>query len=430
MYSRNQVDTIQYIRQHLRIAGFTILFGSFIVFLLIGKIVHGNLESLNPQTVALILWLLTVLAASFYGLTRRTLQRAVCSIDEYREKLDMLLYTSRDIHDVELNDMLLDKIIDAAYSITDADGAALLLRKQHAVEFKTVRGQNAEKLRGRAYPVMAGIVEQALLAGSAVKADQVGEDDVYKNIIHQETGADTKSALCIPVVMSGKTIGALVLGKNEPGHFIKDDEELLQFFVTQSVISLKNVEHHEVTKDLKRHLSNFLVEAVERIWGKSGHAKKVAQYALKIGRTLALDQAAMGRLYDASLLHDIGLLRCDRTGHRTHPMHGHQLLRHTLFYRDIAPVVLHHHERFDGSGYPGRLKGDAIPLLSRIVAIAEAFDVMTNAKSFRNASGVPPMTVAEALEELQKNAGSQFDPHLVALFADVLTQEEVLGPVR
>jgi hypothetical protein len=422
------VDTIQYIRHHLRLAGLIILFGSFTVLLLIAKLIHGNLETLSPQSVALILWMLTLLAAGGYGLVRMTMQRALSSIDAYREKLDMLLYPSRDIHSVEMHDMLMDKIIDAAYTITAADGAALLLKKQSAVEFNTVRGHNANKLRGRAYPVMAGIIEQVLTAGTPIKADEIGEDDAYKNILYQETGAEIKSVLCIPVISSGKTIGALALCKAAAGHFIKDDEELLQFFITQSVISMKNTEHHEVMNDLKSHLSNFLVEAVERIWGKSGHAKKVAQYALKIGRTLGLDQAAMQHLHDASLLHDIGLLRCDRTLYRTHPMHGHQLLRNITFYQNIAPVVLHHHERIDGSGYPGRLKADAIPLLSRIVGIAEAFDVMTNVNSFLNAAGARVMTMAEAIEELQRSAGSQFDARLVGLFVDVLTQEEVLDP--
>ncbi len=425
MYGRNQVDTIQFIRQHLRIAGSTILFGNVVVLALVGKIIYGDLVAISPALFAIVLWLLTVLAASGYGLIRLTMKRAVSSIDEYREKMDMLLYTSRDIHEVESNDMLMDKMVEAMFTITGADIAALLLTKEHGMEFKLTRGPNAEKLTSRTYPVIAGIVEESLRGCEPTKADNLNDDDGYKNIVFQETGVALLSALAIPLVANGRTIGTVVLGSVEPAHFMKDDEELLQFFGNQAIISMKKAEHHSAMADLKQHLTEFLLEAVERMWGKSGHADKVAQYALKIGRTLALDQNTMERLQESALLHDIGLLRCTRAGHDSHPMYGHQLLRHMLAFHDIALVVLHHHERFDGSGYPGKLKGEAIPLLSRIISIAEAFDVMTNPNSFRNAGGRPPLSVPDAIGELQKNAGTQFDPKLVSVFSEVLTQDEV-----
>ena len=90
------------------------------------------------------------------------------------------------------------------------------------------------------------------------------------------------------------------------------------------------------------------------------------------------------------------------------------------FYADIAPIVLHHHERYDGYGYPKRLKGDAIPLGARIISIADAFDAMTNKQSYKI-----PISFEDALVELQKNAGTQFDPDLVKIFIENISPKQM-----
>lgn len=431
MLGRKDMDTIAYIRNHLRTAGLTVLFGITVVLLLIAKIVYGYLGDLPRLSVAVILWMLMLVSASAFGLARMTTQRAIRAIDDYRNKLEMLLYTSRDIHSEELTSVkregsLVDRVLEAALAMTDADAAAFIATEGQGVRFAAVQGPYADKMRGLSLPSVSGIVDGALRSPNPVVVEQIPENDGYRNIVHREARMIVKSALCMPINREGKTIGVMMLAKTVTGHFTKDDEELLQFFINQSLISQKNAEYHETMRDMKLQLMNFLVEAVERLWGKNGHSQKVTQYALKIGRTLSLNEAALLQLRDAAMLHDIGLLRCDRKGYHLHSVFGHQLLGSMAFFREIAPAVLHHHERFDGAGYPAHLKGEEIPLQSRILGIAEAFDVMTSVHSFRNMKA-RPMNMAEAMEELRKNAGTQFDARLVNLFSDVLTEEEVLG---
>jgi HD-GYP domain-containing protein (c-di-GMP phosphodiesterase class II) len=130
------------------------------------------------------------------------------------------------------------------------------------------------------------------------------------------------------------------------------------------------------------------------------------------------------RLYFASLLHDVGFLRIradesyQREQFMKHPVIGYEMISPINFYADVAPFILYHHERYDGLGYPKRLKGEAIPLESRIIAIAEAFDAMVNETSYK-----VPLDFHSAVEELKRNAGTQFDFWLVDVFSSNITPE-------
>jgi HD-GYP domain-containing protein (c-di-GMP phosphodiesterase class II) len=96
---------------------------------------------------------------------------------------------------------------------------------------------------------------------------------------------------------------------------------------------------------------------------------------------------------------------------RQHPLWGGSILRHADHLIDLLPVILHHHERYDGGGYPEGLAGERIPLMARIIAIADAYDAMTSDRSYRHR-----MSLDEGLQRIREGAGTQFDPHLAVLF--------------
>ncbi len=161
----------------------------------------------------------------------------------------------------------------------------------------------------------------------------------------------------------------------------------------------------------------------------NGHAARVAGVAIKIGKALLLSDADLKSLEKAALLHDIGkiwipdyvlhketqLTADERTLIRKHPVVAAELLDASNSLKREVTAVLHHHERFDGSGYPYGLKGLAIPIEARIIAVADAFDAMTSERPFRSA-----LLMREALDELYSNAGAQFDPRVVEAFLNVL----------
>jgi putative nucleotidyltransferase with HDIG domain len=136
---------------------------------------------------------------------------------------------------------------------------------------------------------------------------------------------------------------------------------------------------------------------------------------------MGLDDHRLERLHFAALLHDIGMLKLnrqqqmDRRACAKHTVLGARLLARIRLWEHLAPLVQHHHERWDGSGYPDALSGDAIPLESRIIAVCEAFDTITSRTSYKKAS---PFDLA--VGEIESGAGTQFDPDAVSAFLKVV----------
>jgi putative nucleotidyltransferase with HDIG domain len=160
-----------------------------------------------------------------------------------------------------------------------------------------------------------------------------------------------------------------------------------------------------------------------------GHSERVGQASMMIARELGMDEGRVEVLRFAGILHDVGklgvptrLLRKDgpltpeeRRVIELHPEYGHEMVRGISFLGEARAAVLHHHERLDGSGYPYGLVGSQIPESARVVAVADAFDAMTSTRSYRRAR-----PVATALEELERCAGSQFDPRMVTALVRAL----------
>jgi putative two-component system response regulator len=160
----------------------------------------------------------------------------------------------------------------------------------------------------------------------------------------------------------------------------------------------------------------------------SGHSRRVAQISVAIAREMGLSEAAIEKIRFAGQLHDIGKIGVreavlNKPGRLTdeefehmgyHPEIGGRILAPVIDDAEVLGIVRHHHERYDGSGYPDRLAQEAIPLGARILAVADAFDAMTSERPYRGALGLD-----FALEEIERCAGSQFDPKVVAAFLSI-----------
>jgi response regulator RpfG family c-di-GMP phosphodiesterase len=160
----------------------------------------------------------------------------------------------------------------------------------------------------------------------------------------------------------------------------------------------------------------------------NGHSQRVAEYGVLIAQQLAADYKTQERIRIAGQLHDIGkiglsesvLHKCGKLTDeeyqlvKMHPVVGSEILTPVIKDAFVIDAVKHHHENFDGSGYPDRLAGEEIPLEARILAVADAYDAMTTDRAYRRAK-----TYQAAMAELERCAGKQFDPMIVKLFASI-----------
>lgn len=163
-----------------------------------------------------------------------------------------------------------------------------------------------------------------------------------------------------------------------------------------------------------------------------GHSDRVSAYSVLIGERLGLSDEDLKILKIGGLFHDVGkigvpdsiLLKEAKLSDdeysqiKNHPSIGAHILSSATIFKDIIPIVKHHHERFDGNGYPGKLKGEEIPFLARIAAVADTFDAMTSRRTYRDA-----LSLDIVIEEIRKCSGTQFDPTIAKAFLDILEND-------
>ena len=171
----------------------------------------------------------------------------------------------------------------------------------------------------------------------------------------------------------------------------------------------------------------FTVEAKDPY--TRGHSDRVSEYSVLIGKKLGLSESDLKILKLGGLFHDIGkigvpdsillkeskLTDDEYSEIKNHPTIGAHILSNATIFRDILPIVKHHHERYDGNGYPGKLKGEDIPYLARIAAVADSFDAMTSKRTYRDSL---PLDVVKS--EIERCKGTQFDPAIADAFLDIL----------
>ena len=206
-------------------------------------------------------------------------------------------------------------------------------------------------------------------------------------------------------------------------------ESAIKSIEQMNMIASINLELKKSKEDLERaylesiETLRFTVEAKDKY--TKGHSDRVSEYSLLIGKKIGLSPEELKKLRIGGLFHDIGkigvpdsiLLKTEKLTDeeyseiKNHPAIGKHILSSASIFSDILPIVYHHHEKFDGTGYPGKLKGEEIPLLARIAAIADTFDAMISKRSYRDA-----LSIDIAKEEIKRCAGTQFDPKLVDAF--------------
>jgi putative nucleotidyltransferase with HDIG domain len=251
-------------------------------------------------------------------------------------------------------------------------------------------------------------------------------NDLSKNKDFSWLAEHGKQLLAVPLQRQDTVLGCLFALNKSEEDFDSVDSKLLTSIANESAIYLENAMLFDDVHGLMMGLLHSLTAAVDAKDAYTcGHSERVALFSRYIAQQLKLSDHDVERIYMAGLLHDVGKLgvpdnvlqkpgRLDATEFdqiKKHPDIGARILRDIKQIRDIIPGVLHHHERFDGRGYPANLAGEAIPLMGRIICLADCFDAMTTSRTYRKAL---PLEVA--MTEIRRCAGTQFDPVLAEAF--------------
>ncbi len=236
-----------------------------------------------------------------------------------------------------------------------------------------------------------------------------------------------RSMLIMPIHAGPDLIG-IVFGadKIDRSDITNIDSKLLASSLQNTAIFLENAILYEDSRDMFMGTLQALVSSIDAKDAYTcGHSERVAHLARELARAAGIDEQTVDRIHLSGLVHDVGKIGVPESvltkpGALTdeefalikqHPEIGARILRDIPQMQDLIPGVLHHHERWDGRGYPYKLVGDGIPLFGRIIGIADSFDAMSSNRTYR-----PAMPLERVLAEIRRCAGAQFDPKLAEIF--------------
>lgn len=267
-------------------------------------------------------------------------------------------------------------------------------------------------------------------AAQVIEADQTVREDDSRSIEREgRTDADEEidSLVAIPIYIADDFSGVVVCA-NRDGGFEECDDHVLLALGDHAGAVLENGRLHGALRTSYLSTVAMLAEVIEvKDPFLRGHSDEVSRYVSAVAERLGMDTGLREKLVFGSLLHDVGkvgiserillkpaaLTPEERSIIQLHPRIGYRLVERVPALRDIAPAILHHHERFDGEGYPSRLSGEQIPIEARIICVADSFSAMTAERPYR-----PRMALEDACGELERCAGTQFDPEVVRIFVE------------
>ena len=243
-----------------------------------------------------------------------------------------------------------------------------------------------------------------------------------------------RSIFCAPLCANDQLLGVLIAARFEPRPAFRESKrKLLAIMVGRAAAAMDNARlYGDLQQTFKQTIQALANILEDRDPYTRGHSDRVSRYARQIAVGMGLGAEEVERIADSALMHDIGklgirfeelnkadpLTESEYEMFKSHTTRGKWILQPIRFLHPLIPGVYHHHERWDGRGYPVGLKGEAIPLMARILAVADTYDAMTSHRAYRRAL---PHEVA--MQEIESCAGSQFDPAIVEVFVREMSRD-------
>ena len=332
---------------------------------------------------------------------------------------------------------VLSLITKKACQIMKAQGCSLRLLHKHRKEL-ILKAQYG--LDRRSHLRKGNIRAGESIAGRVLKANRCYViKDLFKDSRYQHSFIARKesfrSLLSVPLVEKDRAFGVLSIYSKRRDFFSKEDAKLLSMFGSQASIAIANARLYEQAKAKYIDAIKFLANALDaKDSYTAGHSERVAKISLEIAGQLKFSEPQKDILQYASYLHDLGkvtvninilrkqgpLTRAEWESICRHPRVGVEIVRRIDALTNLVPIILHHHARYAGGGYPDRtIRFGKIPIGSRIIAVADAYEAMISQRPYRKA-----FSKGQAQKELRRCSGTQFDPSIVEAF---LKTEEAIS---
>jgi putative nucleotidyltransferase with HDIG domain len=353
------------------------------------------------------------------------------------EQLVALLRAGHHFVNTQNEDQLLDAILYDAVNVLEAQRGAIVLAEGEGPEpqlrlRKTAVGHGEPSGR---FHFSKKLTHRCFARGESILYNTLDDNDEQKLTQSMHDGA-MASVLCVLLRTPRRRIGVLHLDRSFwQNAFTEDDLHLADALAAHVSAAIESAQLLGKQKEFFRKTLEVLAQAVEmRDDYTGGHTKRVTRYAIMLARKMELPPDQLELIEIGTPLHDIGkigindeiLLKPGRlTAQEFAVMQGHTTMGAEILslipeMQPIIPIVRNHHERWDGTGYPDRLAGEEIPLLARIVSVADAFDAMTSNRPYHSdRKGMPAGT---AFAEVENQAGRQFDPRCAAAFLEMRQQ--------
>jgi len=343
------------------------------------------------------------------------------------ERLKMLLKVAGSISSEMQLDKLLRLIMDEVKQVLQCDRCTVFVLDREHDELWSRVAHGESEIR---FPARLGIAGAVVESGQVINIPDAYADSRFNPNIDKQTGYHTRNLLSAPMRNKpGEIIGVFQILNKLEGPFTREDEEILNAISVLAATQIENAQLYEEQKKTFDSLVETLASTIDaRDPLTAGHSQRISLYADEIGRVLRLPPQEREVLRISALLHDYGKIAVreavltknekltdEEYSHiRNHAAYTRSILEKINFSRELREVPLiaaSHHERVDGSGYPAGLVDAEIPLLSKILAVADVFDALTSRRHYRTR-----MPFAEVIQLLLDGIGSQFDPRPVHAF--------------
>ena len=364
----------------------------------------------------------------------QTIRKSEKKIKQFTTLSDLNALLNSSLDQEEVREMAME----AATKLMNCEVGSLLLLDNDSNElyFEVALGEKGEEVKRIRLNVGEGIGGWVAMHGKPLLIPDVSKDPRHFTKADEKSDFITRDILCVPLKIKDKIIGVLeAVNKLDGEVFDEKDLELFQLLANQVAIAIDNARLYEELQETFLQTAEALTDAIEkRDPYTGGHTKRVVRYSTAIAKYLNIPPSEKECLKISAILHDVGkigiedvilrkrskLNENESNEMKKHPILGHEILEKVTRLRDVIPGMRYHHERLDGKGYPDGIDGSKIPLIAKIIAVADAFDAMTTDRPYRKA-----LDNNNAIKELKRCSGRQFDKEVVNGFFEAYSSGDI-----